>query len=100
MSELAELQSKQLWVCDTCGSGFAEYINGCPHCWDAGIRSSVCISQDRAVLAIEERIRDYPVDGVTEHGIFPTYGCVMESTARGRDGWKEWFKKNFRRESR
>jgi len=30
-----------IWQCETCGSVYAEYINGCPHCWEAGIRSSV-----------------------------------------------------------
>lgn len=29
------------WRCLTCGSGYAEYVNGCPHCWEAGIRSKV-----------------------------------------------------------
>lgn len=29
------------WHCVTCGSGYAEYINGCPHCWEAGLRSKV-----------------------------------------------------------
>lgn len=28
-------------ICVTCGSKYAEYVNGCPHCWNAGIRSSV-----------------------------------------------------------
>jgi rubrerythrin len=34
-------ESNQPWQCETCGSGFAEYINGCPHCYEAGIMSSV-----------------------------------------------------------
>lgn len=29
------------WECVNCGSGYAEYVNGCPHCWEAGIRSKV-----------------------------------------------------------
>jgi hypothetical protein len=29
------------WQCETCGTVYAEYINGCPHCWEAGIRSGV-----------------------------------------------------------
>lgn len=29
------------FVCETCGTRYAEYINGCPHCWEAGIRSGV-----------------------------------------------------------
>ena len=42
MTEKIELpKSSQPWQCVTCGSGFAEYINGCPHCWEAGILSSV-----------------------------------------------------------
>ncbi len=34
-------KSGQPWECETCGSGYAEYVNGCPHCWEAGIRSKV-----------------------------------------------------------
>jgi hypothetical protein len=29
------------WQCETCGTRFPEYVNGCPHCWEAGIRSGV-----------------------------------------------------------
>ncbi len=29
------------WICVTCGSPYAEYTNGCPHCWAVGIRSGV-----------------------------------------------------------
>ena len=29
------------WICDTCGSKYAEYVNGCPHCETVGIRSRV-----------------------------------------------------------
>lgn len=29
------------WFCGTCGTGYMEYINGCPHCWDSGILSKV-----------------------------------------------------------
>lgn len=32
---------KDIYACVTCGSGYAEYINGCPHCWEAGLRSKV-----------------------------------------------------------
>lgn len=48
------------------------------------------------VDVIEQRIRNYPPDGVEEHGIFPTYGdlLVLESTGRGRKGWEEWWKQN------
>jgi hypothetical protein len=27
--------------CETCGTEYAEYVNGCPHCWEAGLRSGV-----------------------------------------------------------
>jgi hypothetical protein len=33
------------WKCFTCGSGYAEYVNGCPHCWNAGIRSGVTLAK-------------------------------------------------------
>jgi hypothetical protein len=29
------------WICDTCGTKYAEYVNGCPHCETVGIRSRV-----------------------------------------------------------
>lgn len=29
------------WICDICGTEFDEYINGCPHCENAGLRSGV-----------------------------------------------------------
>lgn len=29
------------WQCQTCGTGYAEYTNGCPVCWERGIRSKV-----------------------------------------------------------
>jgi hypothetical protein len=29
------------WICDTCKTEYAEYVNGCPHCQTAGIRSRV-----------------------------------------------------------
>jgi len=29
------------WTCDTCGTTYAEYVNGCPHCETVGIRSRV-----------------------------------------------------------
>jgi hypothetical protein len=32
---------KEEWRCETCNSTYAEYVNGCPHCWEAGIRSKV-----------------------------------------------------------
>jgi hypothetical protein len=33
------------WTCETCGSKYAEYVNGCVHCEAAGIRSKVECSQ-------------------------------------------------------
>ena len=40
------------WRCFTCGSGYTEYVNGCPHCWNAGeIRSKA------------ERVPDVPGPG-------------------------------------
>ena len=41
--ELREILGEALapWRCFTCGSGYAEYVNSCPHCWEAGIRSKV-----------------------------------------------------------
>lgn len=43
--EIAKLPapSKEEWHCVTCDSKFSEYINGCPHCWEAGIRSKVVL---------------------------------------------------------
>jgi hypothetical protein len=29
------------WICDTCKTEYAEYVNGCPHCETVGIRSRV-----------------------------------------------------------
>jgi hypothetical protein len=37
----ALLPTESEWRCETCGSGYAEYVNGCPHCWEVGIRSKV-----------------------------------------------------------
>jgi reverse gyrase len=36
-----EYEIHLVWKCATCGSTYAEYVNGCPHCWEAGIRSKV-----------------------------------------------------------
>jgi hypothetical protein len=33
--------SKTVWQCEHCGTIYAEYVNGCPHCWDVGLRSKV-----------------------------------------------------------
>jgi rubrerythrin len=30
-----------IWKCDTCGTVYGEYVNGCPHCGTVGIRSRV-----------------------------------------------------------
>ena len=30
-----------MWQCETCETIYDEYINGCPHCSDEGIRSGV-----------------------------------------------------------
>lgn len=39
--QMNDLQTKTEWFCQNCGSSYVEYINGCPHCWSAGIRSGV-----------------------------------------------------------
>lgn len=36
-----------LYACEGCRATFPEYINGCPHCWDAD-------------LTIEQNRRKYP----------------------------------------
>jgi len=35
------------WICDTCKTEYAEYVNGCPHCETVGIRSRVESSPER-----------------------------------------------------
>ena len=37
----AASKQAERWQCETCGTVYAEYVNGCPRCWDAGIRSGV-----------------------------------------------------------
>ena len=29
------------WQCEACGTVYAEYVNGCPICWDRGLRVGV-----------------------------------------------------------
>lgn len=34
-------QKEAEWQCEVCHSRYDEYVNGCPHCWEAGLRSKV-----------------------------------------------------------
>jgi hypothetical protein len=38
LEELGDMT--QAWTCDSCGALFAEYVNGCPHCWADGEKRS------------------------------------------------------------
>jgi hypothetical protein len=38
--------SEERWICDTCGTSYAEYVNGCPRCWDKDILSKVVHERD------------------------------------------------------
>lgn len=41
MTLIKKPDSPEEWICDTCGTHYAEYVNGCPHCETVGIRSRV-----------------------------------------------------------
>ena len=32
-------ESKLKWECEGCKTRFAEYVNGCPRCWDDNLSS-------------------------------------------------------------
>jgi predicted ATP-dependent serine protease len=34
-------KSETVWQCENCGTVYAEYVNGCPHCETVGVRSKV-----------------------------------------------------------
>jgi len=38
------------WQCEACGTIYAEYVNGCPKCWDKGLRAKVVATNKIATL--------------------------------------------------
>lgn len=44
MSEFTAKIDEPVWACANCGTEYAEYVNGCPRCWNADeLRSKVVL---------------------------------------------------------
>ena len=70
------------WICDGCKTVYAEYVNGCPKCWEQGLTFSV-----RAVPAAQ------PVEATSqEPPLYPTDTpcCGYKYNARGDSGPIFW----------
>ena len=63
--------------CEGCGTVYAEYVNGCPRCWDD-------------TLSREENLRKYP-----NRKVVPFANKSNESVSQSVEGWKptlEWWR--------
>ena len=63
--------------CEGCGTVYAEYVNGCPRCWDD-------------TLSREENLRKYP-----NRKVVPFANKYNEPVSQSVEGWEKEFDKKF-----
>lgn len=80
--------AKSPWECVACGAGYAEYVNGCPKCWENGIRSKVEKTNVPGPREVGVSIAEKQYTGTVLSKGVDAYGAFIKLRVTDRRGGK------------